>query len=116
VISIPAYVVGTRTGVASPGIAFVPFLGPYIVLLESIRRSGWLCLLSLVPLVSLVFVIWLAFTIPAAHGRTQLWGIAFLIPVINLFAFYAYAFSLDQYRRPGSSVGYHVPPGGDWRR
>ena len=117
--SIPAYVIGSRLGVVHPAEAFIPIVGPYIVLLHSIKRSGWLCILGLIPIVSLVFAIWLAFVIPVDHGRTRWWALAFLIPLVNLFAFYVYAFTLDLYTRPRSGGGlgstYHVPPGGDWR-
>jgi uncharacterized membrane protein YhaH (DUF805 family) len=118
--SIPAFVIGSRTGVASPGVAFIPIVGPVIVLLHSIKRSGWLCLLGLVPLVGLIFYIWLIVVIPREHGRTGWWTLLFLIPLLNVFAYYAYAFSLDPQSRPGSRGGfsstYHVPPGYNQKR
>ena len=120
--SIPVYEIGRRLGVRSPGVAFIPLVGTTIVLLRSIKRSGWLCLVGLIPLVNLVFFLWLIFVIPAEHGRTRWWGLAFLTPVVSLFAIYAYAFTLDPYARSRSAAAagaigstYHVPPGGDWR-
>ena len=94
--AIPAYVGGRRLGVAHPWVAFVPVVGPVIVALRSIRRSGWLCLLGLIPLVGVVFYIWLAWVVPDEHGRTRWWTLAFLIPGVNLIAFYVYAFTLAQ--------------------
>jgi hypothetical protein len=91
--SIPAFVIGRRLAVIHPGEAFIPAVGPSIVLLHSIRRSGWLCLLGLIPLVSLVFYIWLACVIPGEHGRTKWWILAFLIPGVNIVAYYVYAFT-----------------------
>ena len=119
--SIPAYVIGQRLGVVHSGEAFIPIVGPYIVLLHSIKRSGWLCILGLIPFVSLIFYIWLICVIPVDHGRTRWWILAFLIPLVNVIAYYAYAFTIDPYgqsRRSGSSSGttggfgstYHVPP------
>lgn len=64
--------------------------------LHSIRRTGWLCLLGFVPLASFVFYIWLAWTVPGEHGRTQWWTLWFLLPGVNLIAFYAYAFTFPQ--------------------
>jgi hypothetical protein len=117
--AIPFYVVGSRVGVVHPGEAFIPFVGPYIAILHSIKRSGWLCLLGLLPLVSFVFVLWLVFVVPTEHRRTQWWSLPFLIPGVNLIAYYAYAFTLDPNGRTGLSGGpgstYHVPPAGDWR-
>jgi uncharacterized membrane protein YhaH (DUF805 family) len=123
--SIPAYVIGQRLGVVHSGEAFIPIVGPYIVLLHSIKRSGWLCILGLIPLVSLIFYIWLICVIPVDHGRTRWWILAFLIPLVNVIAYYVYAFTLDPYGqtsgRSGQSGGpaasggfgstYHVPPG-----
>jgi hypothetical protein len=116
--AIPAFVIGQRLGVVHPGEAFIPIVGPYIVLLHSIKRSGWLCILGLIPFVSLFFYIWLICVIPVDHGRTKWWILAFLIPLVNVVAYYAYAFTLDPYARPGRpgepggfGSTYHVPPG-----
>ena len=73
VISIPSYVTGRRRGVRDAWVAFIPIVGPTVVLLWSIDRSGWLCLLGVVPLVGLVFSLWLLFSVPAHHGRTRWW-------------------------------------------
>ena len=111
IVGIPAYVVGERRRVASPGLAFVPLVGPYIPILRSIGRSGWMCLLAIIPLVNIVFGIWLAFTVPAEHGRTRWWGLAFIIPVLDFFAFYAYAFTLARANAADSApAGYGGSP------
>jgi hypothetical protein len=99
---IPAYVVAERRGVISPAVAFVPLVGPYIVILWSIDRSGWLCILGVIPLIAVVFGIWLAFVVPAEHGRTRWWALPFLIPLFQFVAFFAYAFTLQPIRpQPG---------------
>jgi hypothetical protein len=95
--SIPAFVIGQRLGVIHPGEAFIPIVGPYIVLLHSIKRSGWLCILGLIPFVSFFFYIWLICVIPVDHGRTRWWILAFLIPLVNVIAYYVYAFTLEPY-------------------
>jgi hypothetical protein len=92
--SIPAYVVGKRRGLRHAGEAFIPIVGPTIVILRSINRSGWLCLLGLIPLVALVFSIWLVCVVPGDHGRSKAWILPFLIPLVNLVAFFVYAFTL----------------------
>ena len=93
-LSLPAYVVAKRRGVRAPGVAFVPFVGPWIVILWSIERSGWMFLLTLIPLVGLIFAIWAAFTIPSEHERTKWWALPFLIPGANFAAFWVYAFTM----------------------
>ncbi len=95
VVGVPAFVVGQRRGVEAPGIAFVPLVGAWIVILRSIGRSGWLAVLALIPLVSLGLYIWVAFTVPAEHDRTRWWTLPFLIPGANIVAFWVYAFTLN---------------------
>ena len=95
VIAVPAYVVGRRCGLNSPGVAFIPLVGPTIVILWSIQRSGWLSILGLIPLVTIIFHIWLVITVPGEHERTRWWALPFLIPLVNVIAFYVYAFTLE---------------------
>ncbi len=96
--SIPAYIVCERRGVGSPGLAFIPIVGPTIVILQSIETSAWASLWLLLPPLSLVFGIWLAFMVPIRQRRSAFWGFWFVVPVLNLIGFYVYAFTLA--RRP----------------
>jgi hypothetical protein len=108
---IPAYVIGVRRRVPSPGVAFVPYVGATIVFLRSMDASGWAALLVFVPLANLVFLIWLFFAMPDRHGRTRLWGFPLiLLPIVGL---YLYAFTLPRDTRPRDEglAGYHVPAG-----
>ena len=95
-LGIPAYVVCSRRSVSLPGLAFIPFVGPWIAVLRSIGTTAWASLLALVPVVSIVFGIWLAFAIPARHGRSALWGIWFILPLANIVGFWVYAFTLPR--------------------
>ena len=92
---VPAYVIGQRRAVGSPGVAFIPGLGPFIVLLWSIGRSGWLCLTFLIPFVNIAVGIWLLFALPRSHGRTLWWVLGLLVPL----GMYVYAFTLRQGHR-----------------
>jgi hypothetical protein len=94
-LSVPAYVVGQRRGVTSAGVAFVPIVGPWIVILWSIERSGWHVLLIAVPLVNVIFAVRVALAVPSEHGRTRWWALPFLIPNVNLVAQWIYAFTLE---------------------
>ena len=95
VYSVPAFVIGQRRGVEAPGLAFIPIVGPWIVVLRSIGRSAWLAALALFPIVVIGLGIWAAFTVPAEHGRTRWWALPFLIPGVNIVAFWVYAFTLE---------------------
>jgi hypothetical protein len=103
-VTVPAFIVGRRKDVSHPWIAFIPFVGAWIVILWSIERSGWLVLLGYIPVVSIVFVIWAAFTVPSQHGRTRWWALPFLLPGINLVAFWVYAFTLEAEEPPPVSA------------
>ena len=56
----PGYIVGQRRGVPNAGLAFIPLIGPWIVILRSIGSNGWLSILGVIPYVSLVFGVWAA--------------------------------------------------------
>ena len=94
-LSVPAYVVGKRRAVSSAVVAFVPFVGPWIVILWSIERSAWLVLLLVVPVVNVMLAIKVAVAVPSEHGRTRWWALGFLIPYVNLVANWVYAFTLE---------------------
>ena len=95
-LSILADVVCSRRDVPLPGLAFIPIVGPWIAVLRSIGTSAWATLLAFVTLVSIVFAIWAAFTIPSRHGRSALWGVWFIVPLLNIVGFWFYAFSTVQ--------------------
>jgi hypothetical protein len=91
----PAYVIAQRSGVRNPWIAFVPILGAWIVLFGTIGRSPWLSLLVFVRYIgSLLTLIWIAVEVPPRHRRPGWWTLGFLIPGVNLIAFWYYAFTL----------------------
>lgn len=87
---IPSYVIGQRRGVPNTWVAFIPLVGPTIVLLWSINRTAWLALMFAIPLVNLAFAIWLLFAVPRSHARSLLWGLGLLLP----FGIYVYALTL----------------------
>jgi len=91
----PAYKVGSRLGVPNSGLAFIPGVGPYIVMLRSIRSSAWATLLAFVPLVGVGFAVWLAYAVPTRHGRSPAWCLWFLLPGLNALGFWAYALTLE---------------------
>jgi hypothetical protein len=94
--AIPAFIIGRRRRVRRPGVAFVPIFGPWIVILRSIGRSGWLAALVPIYVVGFILGIWLAFKLPAEHERSRWWTLALAIPAVNLVGFYAYAFTLKE--------------------
>jgi hypothetical protein len=87
---IPAYVIGQRRAVVNTWVAFIPLVGPIIVLLWSIHRTAWLVLLLVIPFVNLAFAIWLLSALPRNHGRSLLWVLGLILP----FGIYLYAFTL----------------------
>ena len=92
--------------VVHAGEAFIPVVGPSIVILHSIRRSGWLCVLGLIPYVGLLFFIWLVGVVPGDHGRTKWWIVPFLIPLVNLIIFII--LSIDVAKAFGKGAGFGI--------
>ena len=100
---VPGYVIARRRDLVSPWVAFVPLLGLWIVLFESMRRSGWLALMVLIPTVGgLAVLIWTAAEVPASHGRSRLWTLVLIVPIVNLVGYWIYAFTLPK----RAAVGY----------
>ena len=96
ILAVPAYEVAKRCGVASPALAFIPLVGPWMTILASVGTTMWLALMLFVPyLGALCLGIWLALVVPKRHRRNGWWSVAFLIPLANLIAFYAYAYTLE---------------------
>ena len=92
---IPGFVIAQRSGVSYPGLAFIPFVGLWIVLFETMRRSGWLGLLALIPSLGyLVVSIWAAIRVPQHHSRSQWWTAALILPLLNIFGYWVYALTL----------------------
>ena len=97
VFGIPAYVVGKRSGVPDPGVAFIPLAGPYIVLLRASRISAWWTFLVLFPyLGALALDIWIAIVLPRENKRDQWWTLPLLVPGINVIGYWIYAFTLKE--------------------
>jgi hypothetical protein len=110
---VPAFIVGVRRRVSSPGLAFIPFVGPWIVILRSIGTSAWLAIGALVPLANLILAIWAAFTVPVRHGMSRWWTLPFLIPFANYVAFWIYAVTLPQQPEHAATTGVsssRIPP------
>jgi Family of unknown function (DUF5684) len=101
----PVYVIGRRRGLKNPWAAFIPLLGPWIVLFEAIGRSGWFSLLAFIPNVgALILLIWTAVELPSKHDRTRWWTLPFVLPGVNLIAYWFYAFTLP--RPVATTAGY----------
>lgn len=94
-VATPAYVIGRRRELQNPWAAFIPFLGIWIVLFESMGRSGWFSALVFIPTIGpLVVLIWTAVQVPPHHGRSRWWTLGFIVPGVNLVAYWFYAFTL----------------------
>jgi len=93
---IPGYVIAQRRGLSNPWVAFVPLVGLWIVLCESVGENGWIGLVALIPLFGLALAISLAVKVPGAHGRSRWWSLALIVPVLNILGYWVYAFTLPR--------------------
>jgi uncharacterized membrane protein YhaH (DUF805 family) len=93
----PVFVIGRRRGQQNPWAAFIPLLGVWIVLCESIGRSGWFSLVAFIPTVGpLILLLWTAVEIPGRHSRSRWWTLALVIPGVNVIGYWFYAFTLPR--------------------
>jgi len=93
----PVFVIGRRRGQRNPWAAFIPLLGIWIVLFESIGRSGWFSLLVFIPTLGpLAVLMWTAVELPAHHARSRWWTLALIVPLVNLIGYWFYAFTLPR--------------------
>jgi hypothetical protein len=102
VLPLPMYLIATRRGIPNAWVAFIPIVGYSIVWLWAMSRSGWMMLIGFIPLVNIVFSIWLCFGMPPHHGRTRWWGVALLfLPWIGALI---YALTLDRHSQPAAAL------------
>jgi hypothetical protein len=98
---IPGYVLARRRGLGAPALAFIPFVGLWIVVFRSIGWTGWLLavligLVVLTPYVGLVVTSWAGVQVPTVHRRSRWWIALLAVPVVNLVGYWIYAFTLPK--------------------
>ncbi len=77
-------VLARKTGTPNGWLAWIPIAN--VVLLCHIgRRSGWLALLLLIPLVNILVAVWLWMCVAEARGKPSWTGILMIVPVVSLF-------------------------------
>lgn len=105
IVGVPGYVLAKRRGLRNPIVAFVPFVGLWIVLFESIGRSGWLALLGFIPYLGWLLVpVWTGIELPAHHGRSRWWTAVLAVPFLNLVGYWVYAFTLPKHVTPSTQL------------
>ena len=98
-IGLPAFIVGKRCDVLQPWIAFVPFVGYWIVLLRAVWTSAWWTLVALTP-AGIFLYVWLAFVMPISALSVGLVdGRPHLSPLIGLY-WYALTLQPRQKQKP----------------
>jgi hypothetical protein len=96
-LATPFYILGRRRGVEHAWAAFLPIFGIPVVLFESIDKSGWLCLLVLIPTVGgLAIWVWTAIEVPIHHDRSRWWTAALIVPLVNIIPYWFYALTLPR--------------------
>lgn len=109
-LGVPGYVIGQRRGLAAAWVAFIPFVGLWIVLIRSVGRGGWWLLLLVSLIVLLPFVgllvasIWMGVEVPTHHRRSPRWSALLVVPVVNYVGYWFYAFTLPRQTAPGSGT------------
>ena len=116
-LGVPGYTIGKRRGLTASWVAFIPFVGLWVVLFRSVGRGAWwllllVFLLVLIPFVGLLAVsIWMGVEVPARHRRSPRWAALLVVPVVNYVGYWIYAFTLPRQGTPGSSTVTPAPTG-----
>jgi hypothetical protein len=59
--------------------------------------SGWCSLIAFVPYVGpFALLLWTGLAVPDHHGRSQWWSAALAFPGVNLIGYWFYAFTLPR--------------------
>jgi hypothetical protein len=101
VLAIPCYTLGRRRGISAPALAFVPVVGPWLVVFRSIGWKGWwlgllVAALVVLPYVGLAATAWAGIQVPLHHRRSRWWSVLLAIPLVNLVGYWIYAFTLPK--------------------
>jgi hypothetical protein len=92
-LPLPIYVIGRRRGISHSWAAFIPVVGSTIVWLWAMDESAGMTVIAFIPILNIIFAIWLCFGMPPRHGRTAWWGVALLLlPWVGALS---YALTLD---------------------
>jgi len=110
-LGVPGYVIARRRNLRFPFLAFLPFVGLWITLFRSVGKGGWpfallvSALIIVVPFVGLVGVsVWTGLEVPPRHGRSPRWKLPLVVPVLNVLAYWPYAFTLPRQTPPTLSA------------
>jgi len=96
-LPIPVYVVGRKTGVGGLWILLIPIIGPPAVLLRCIGVSAWWVLTFFVGGGFVIYPV-TGWKMPRRHERTRWWSLGLMIPLLNCFVYWPYAFTLPDRR------------------
>lgn len=99
--AIPGYTLAKRCRLRGSGLAFIPWVGLWIIVFRSIGWTGWLLglLLAVVialPFLGLAVIAWAGIRAPAVHHRSQWWTAALVVPIVNLVGYWIYAYTLPR--------------------
>ena len=95
-------VIAGKLSVANGWLAFIPIANVYLMC-KIVGISGWYLLLSFVPLVNVIFFVYLWWKIAERRERPGWYGILMLIPIANLIIPGVLAFT-EAHHVPGGAA------------
>lgn len=102
------YLIASRSGMFDAWVAWIPIIGPQIVLLRAAGLSGFWILAIWIPFVGIGVFIWSSVKLAQTHGRTAWWVVAFVfLPVIGHLW---YGLTLPRASPPPVDAGYTTLP------
>ena len=79
-------VIGQKLSVPNAWLAWIP-MGNIWVMCRAAGKPGWWVLLFFIPLVNLIFFIWVIFAIPPRLNKSRWLGLLIFLPLVGALAY-----------------------------
>lgn len=87
--SYTSMIIANKLDVRPAWLAWVPLLSIW-VFVKSAGKPWWWILLLFIPLVNIVLVLIMIFSIPPRLGKSALWGLVIFLPIIGYLIYYGF--------------------------
>jgi uncharacterized membrane protein YhaH (DUF805 family) len=87
IYALPIFIIARKSEHSCAWMAFIPLLNLWLLLDMADMELAWL-LLYLIPIVNILFFIYLWMRIAENTNKSMWWGVLMVVPIVNLFVGY----------------------------
>lgn len=80
-------VIGQKLSVPNAWLAWIPIANIW-VMCRAAGKPGWWVILFFIPLVNLIFALWVIFAIPPRLGKSRWLGLLIFLPLVGALIYY----------------------------